>query len=128
MRVLEQYPWPGNVRELKNSVEAMIVVAQSQVLDIPDMPEWLTGSAWPSVAVPSPGPPESVDAPGVGQSGPLGDTGAAIPVHAGMTWDEIERAAIRSTLDMTGGNKAEAARVLAIGRRTLFRKLKEYGL
>jgi two-component system, NtrC family, response regulator HydG len=126
MRVLEQYPWPGNVRELRNSIEAMVVVAQSQVLDVLDMPEWLTGAAPHAPVVAYSGAAPAVHLP---SSESADATPAeAIPVHVGMTWDEIERAAIQSTLDSTGGNKAEAARVLAIGRRTLFRKLKEYGL
>ena len=54
--------------------------------------------------------------------------GVPIPVKAGMSLPEIEREAIRTTLELTDGNKAQAARVLGIGRRTLFRKVKEYGL
>ena len=49
-------------------------------------------------------------------------------VAAGMPWSRIEKEAIRATLNYTGGNKAEAARVLQIGRRTLFRKIKLYEL
>ena len=122
MRVLEQYTWPGNVRELKNSIEAMTVVAQAEVLDVDDMPEWLRGPAaarsGDSPARPDTRRPPDEDVPHA----------EAIAVHAGMRWGEIEREAIRSTLALTGGNKAEAARVLAIGRRTLFRKIKEYSL
>ncbi|GIX06380.1 MAG: hypothetical protein KatS3mg115_0783 [Candidatus Poribacteria bacterium] len=42
LRLMERYPWYGNVRELRNAVEAMVVVAQSEVLDVEDLPVWLT--------------------------------------------------------------------------------------
>lgn len=123
MRVLEQYPWPGNVRELKNSIEAMVVVAQTEVLDTVDLPDWLraglTSDDRRSLATPA-----AIEQP-VARDEPRGKP---IPVYAGMPLGEIEREAIHATLELTGGNKAEAARVLSIGRRTLFRKVKEYGL
>ncbi len=126
MRVLEQYPWPGNVRELKNSIEAMVVVAQSGVLDIVDLPDWLSAGVPDDVGPLASAPmPPTVAASEVAGDPPLG---RPIPVNVGMPLDEIEREAIRATLEHTGGNKAEAARVLGIGRRTMFRKLKEYSL
>ena len=51
------------------------------------------------------------------------------PTHlVGRPLDEIERWAIEQTLKLTGGNREETARILGIGARTLYRKLKEYGL
>ncbi|MBT5536029.1 sigma-54-dependent Fis family transcriptional regulator [Candidatus Poribacteria bacterium] len=129
MRVLEQYLWPGNVRELKNSIEAMVVVAQSEVLDLDDMPDWLRGTTPAADGRLEPAPSSAALFAGPGAPAPPTETCPhPIAAHAGMTWGEIEREAIRSTLTFTGGNKAEAARVLAIGRRTLFRKIKEYSL
>jgi two-component system response regulator HydG len=47
---------------------------------------------------------------------------------AGVGLDKLEKEAIRQTLAMTGGNREQAAHLLGIGERTLYRKLKEYGL
>jgi two-component system response regulator HydG len=45
-----------------------------------------------------------------------------------VSLEQLEREAIRSTLQMTGGNREQAAKILGIGERTLYRKIKEYGL
>jgi DNA-binding NtrC family response regulator len=49
-------------------------------------------------------------------------------IETGTTLDEIEKKAILATLDFTGWNKSRAAKVLNIGRKTLLRKLEEYGM
>jgi DNA-binding NtrC family response regulator len=54
--------------------------------------------------------------------------GGALVMKPGMTMAEIERAAIESALRETRGNRRKAAEILAIGERTLYRKLKEYNL
>jgi two-component system response regulator HydG len=46
----------------------------------------------------------------------------------GVSLEQLEREAIRSTLKMTSGNREQAAKILGIGERTLYRKIKEYGL
>jgi DNA-binding NtrC family response regulator len=58
----------------------------------------------------------------------LGAGGGFVAVKPGMTMAEIERAAIESALRETRGNRRKAAEILAIGERTLYRKLKEYNL
>jgi DNA-binding NtrC family response regulator len=50
------------------------------------------------------------------------------PSLAGTSLEQIEKRAIRETLRLTGGNREHAAQLLGIGERTLYRKLKEYGL
>ena len=100
-RVLGAYAWPGNVRELINTLETMIVLAQGQVLDVGDIP--------PEIR-------------------PAAGAAPAETLHPGMTLAEAERLLIRQTLAMTGGNRREAAGILGIGARTLYRKVKEYGL
>lgn len=105
------YDWPGNVRQLRNAVETMVVLDQDGVLDMDDLP------------------PELMDA----DEAPVATTGS-IPALAsgggpdllGKTMDEIERWAIEETLKLTSGNREEAARILAIGARTLYRKLEKY--
>jgi two-component system response regulator HydG len=100
-RMLGAYSWPGNVRELINTLETMIVLSQGPVLDVADVP--------PEIR-------------------PASGTVPADAMHAGMTLEDAERLLIQQTLEMTGGNRRAAADILGIGTRTLYRKVKEYGL
>ncbi len=104
-KVLRQHSWPGNVRELKNVIESMVVIDSDGVLDVDDLTEDLQVV---SAAAP-------------------GDKSAAIDSLVGKPLEEIEKHFITETLKLTGGNREEAARMLGIGERTLYRKLKEYG-
>ena len=99
---LVSYPWPGNVRELLNVVHRMTIVAQGPEIDVRDVPEEIRSSDH--------------------------DESPAIGSLAGVGIDKLEKEAIRQTLAMTGGNREQAAQLLGIGERTLYRKLKEYGL
>jgi two-component system response regulator HydG len=58
----------------------------------------------------------------------MATTDAAGGALAGTTLEQIEKRAIRETLRLTAGNREHAAKLLGIGERTLYRKLKEYGL
>lgn len=99
---LMQYHWPGNVRELLNVVQNMVVVAGGEQLELADVPA-------------------EIRAAGEAEGEDLGSL-------AGLSLEQIEKQAIRNTLRMTGGNREQAAKLLNIGERTLYRKLKEYGL
>ncbi|WP_165231262.1 sigma-54-dependent transcriptional regulator [Aquisphaera insulae] len=105
-KVFRQYSWPGNVRELRNVVESMVVIDSDGVIDVDDLTEDLqaVSTGAPSLA-PSPGADSLV----------------------GKSLEETEKYYILETLKLTGGNREEAARILGIGERTLYRKLKEYG-
>ncbi len=104
-RKLYSYDWPGNVRQLKNAIETMVVLDQDGILDVDDLPPELADV-------------EETTAAGVESAG---------SVHlVGRTMDDIERWAIEETLKMTSGNREEAAKILAIGARTLYRKLEKY--
>ncbi len=105
-RLLFEYDWPGNVRQLRNFVESMVVVDVDGILDVDDLPPELAGVA-----------PEATDRAVEGPAGLVG-----------KTLDEIQRWAIEQTLALAGGNREETARILDIGARTLYRKIKEYGL
>jgi two-component system response regulator HydG len=105
-RVLRQYSWPGNVRELKNVVESMVVVDFDEVLDVDDLTEELQSSTGP---------------------GPADDSAAGANALVGKPIEDIEKYYIMETLKLTGSNREEAAKMLGIGERTLYRKLKEYG-
>jgi two-component system response regulator HydG len=105
-RRLIAYDWPGNVRQLRNVIESMVVVDYDGVLDVDDLPSELSSAAEPA-AVPA-------------------DSNLGQLVGKPLT--DVERLFIRETLQATGGNREEAARMLGIGERTLYRKIKEFGL
>jgi len=105
-RRLLAYNWPGNVRQLRNFVESMVVVDCDGLLDVDALPEELADR------------PEDPAAPG-----PTSLTGLV-----GKPLAEIERLFLAETLRLAAGNREEAARMLGIGERTLYRKIKEYGL
>jgi len=106
-RRLFGYDWPGNVRQLRNAMETMVVLDQDGVLDVDDLP------------------PELMDVEESSAAAPAVLGGANVDL-VGKTMDEIERWAIEQTLKLTNGNREEAARILAIGARTLYRKLEKY--
>jgi Nif-specific regulatory protein len=100
---LKAWHWPGNVRELENCVESAVVLCEGEVLPehLP-LPEFGRPSALPP-------PPPTLDAPLA-------------------TLAEVERRHILTVLDRAKGNRTQAAKWLGIGRNTLARKLKEYGV
>jgi len=101
---LAAYDWPGNIRELKNVVENMVITARGDVIGPNDIPANVRSTA-----------PEA----------------AIVPLPAGgvpQTMEQAEIGAIRNALAVTKGNREEAARILGIGERTLYRKIKKYGL
>ncbi len=100
---LSRCRWQGNVRELRNVLETVAVFHPGGRIARRDLPPEILEGAEPSAEAP------------------------VQPVHGEpRTMAEIERSAILQTLDRTGGKRAEAARLLGIGVRTLQRKLKEY--
>lgn len=104
MNILVGYEWPGNIRQLRNSMRTMVVMCDRSQIDVQDMP------------------------PEIHQVRQLG-AGVASPEHlAGYSLDELEKQAIVQTLAQTEGNREKAAKILGIGERTLYRKIKEYGL
>ena len=105
-RRLMAFDWPGNVRQLKNVLESMVVVDMDGVLDLDDLPDDLSNGDQPLT-----------EAGGRG----LGEL-------VGKSLSEIEGMFIAETLEFTQGNREEAASMLGIGQRTLYRKIKEYQL
>jgi len=104
---LIRYDWPGNVRELMNAVERGVVLARTDYLDVTDF-AFMRSSMLQTDR-------DSADS-------------AALSVKGDAPLEEIEKAAILSTLQAAGGNKSEAARRLGITRKTLHKKLKAYGV
>jgi two-component system response regulator HydG len=110
MRLLA-YDWPGNVRQLRNVIESMVVVDIDGTLDLDDLPPELE--------------PESVES---GKPTVSADMQAGLATLVGKSLEEIERVFISETLKLTGGNREQAAELLGIGERTLYRKIKEFQL
>ena len=107
--ILMRYSWPGNIRQLINVVQnAMILAGESQRIE----PRHL--------------PPEILDAAGVSASAE-GDAGGDVNL-GNMSLEQLEKQAVRNALRVCGGNREQAAKMLGIGERTLYRKLKDYGL
>ena len=100
--LMKAYPWPGNVRELKNVIERSVVLAKGEWIDENDLP--------PYVRDPSSRPEKLVFA--------VGETTVA----------DAERELILKTLERAGQNKAEAARQLGVDVKTIYNKLKAYGI
>jgi DNA-binding NtrC family response regulator len=100
MRRLLAYDWPGNVRELENAIERAVALGSGPILHVGDLPSNLQY-------------PTTERTP---------DKDEILPL------EELERRAILRTLRETGGDKLSAARMLGIGKTTLYRKLKQYHL
>lgn len=110
-RRLIAYDWPGNVRQLRNVIESMVVVDFDGVLDLDDLPVELVE------------PTTDHAAPAEGTS-----ADHSLAALVGKPLSELEQLFITETLRVTGGNREEAATMLGIGERTLYRKIKEFGL
>ena len=114
--VLMAYDWPGNVRELRNCVERMVVFARGTTLTMTDVPADIrsaVGEQFETKAM----PPKAVE---TAPTEPL--------VNVGFNVKENEKSLILKALEECGGNRSQAALKLNISRRTLYRKLHEYGL
>ncbi|HNV86926.1 MAG TPA: sigma-54 dependent transcriptional regulator [Candidatus Omnitrophota bacterium] len=106
--ILLKYDWPGNVRELKNVIERMVVLCNQKVLCPSSIPLDIRDQC----GIPAPGESAPVS------SGSL----------QGLQIKDMEKDFIQKKLIETGGNKLKAAKELGIARKTLYRKIKEYGI
>jgi DNA-binding NtrC family response regulator len=98
LEIMRNHSWPGNVRELENVIERALVLGGDRVIGVEDLPDSLLGV--------------SQNAEGVDVN--------LMPVAL------VEREHILKTLRAVAGNKAAAARLLGLDRKTLYRKLKIY--
>jgi len=102
--LLTSYDWPGNIRQLRNAVRTMVVMCDGDKIDVQDLPPEIS----PRRQLP-------------GTSAPPARLGS-------ISLNELEKKAIVDTLARTEGNREKAAKILGIGERTLYRKIKEYNL
>ena len=100
LQALISYKWPGNVRELRNVIESIVVLTKGNIITEQDLPQYVLSK----------------------------DEQSHLKVPAGLTLAEAEKRMILFTLQNTGGNKTKASEILRIGRKTLHRKLGEYGV
>ena len=105
MSALMDYAWMGNVRELENTIERAVVLGDSEVLTLEQLPERLLDS---------------------GNNG----NGTVTPSHLSIkkATKNLERQLIVKVLEKTGGNRTHASRILEISHRTLLYKIEEYGI
>ncbi len=99
MSIFQQYHWPGNVRQLRNVIEGLVVMATSREITPKSLPEEIRREV---------------------------NRGRFLKIKTGSTLKDAERELIKATLLDVNGNKAKAARMLGLGRKTLYRKLQEY--
>src|SRR5262249_44742115 len=104
IELLKRYHWPGNVRELRNLIQGMVVLDTNGVLGLDDLRAADTEGRFE-------GPPSAPAGP---------DTLIGRPLKEG------ERYYMKKTLELTGGNREEAAKLLGIGERTLYRVIRDW--
>jgi two-component system response regulator HydG len=116
LRVLETYNWPDNTRELESAIGQAFILSSGTELEIAHLPQNVlafcrTKDASPASAVISPGKPKSHDL-----------RNGVVPMVT------MEKRAILRALRRTNGDKILAAKLLGIGKTTLYRKVKEYNI
>ncbi len=95
-----KYDWPGNIRELRNCMESAVIMCSENEISVEDLPPTVSGST----------------------------NEAAISIPVGITLDEAEKIIITENLAVNKNNKSKTADILGIGRKTLQRKIAEWGL
>ncbi len=120
--MFRDYDWPGNVRELKHCIERLAALHSESGLQMADLPSALqyhhSAGGLQALSAIASLPPDGY---------PLPEFGLA-PRSPVISLPESERQTIFSALAATHGERSEAARLLGIGRTTLYRKMKEYGI
>jgi len=108
LNILCAYDWPGNVRELRNAMERMVVLSRGDYLTVQDVPMEIRSAA--SVCIPSV------------------TTTALSDTFVNGSLADAEKQKILAVLEKNGGNRSKAAIELGISRRTLHRRLNEWGI
>ena len=116
LRALISYDWPGNVRELENAIERAVIIAAGRQIELDDLPTAIGNVAAEREVMAR---AERAQAASEGRS-------TILEIEVPSAMDDIERKAIEATLDYTSGDKTRAARLLNIGRKTIYRKLDQY--
>jgi DNA-binding NtrC family response regulator len=99
LNILKAFNWPGNIRQLRNCIRTMAVMSDSEILDVKDIPAEINRTRQ-----------------------------LAGQVTGKVSLNDLEKQAIIDTLAKVQNNREKAAKLLGIGERTLYRKIKEYGI
>ena len=99
LQCLHQWDWPGNVRELENTIERAVVLSKNERIDVGDLPKYLYNA---------------------------NPTSGSLHFSVGASLAEVERHVILATLASVDGNKTQAASILGVTVRTLYRKEAEW--
>lgn len=125
LRVLTEYPWPGNVRELENAIERACALSSGPLLQMRDLTTQMRDHRNHVVELAAQRRENGALGNGASREGDSLEVAAPKPV---TPIAEMEKEAILRTIRQLQGDKLTAARLLGIGKTTLYRKLKEYGI
>ncbi|MBR4752609.1 MAG: sigma-54-dependent Fis family transcriptional regulator [Thermoguttaceae bacterium] len=142
-RRLLTYDWPGNVRQLRNVAESMVVVDFDGLVDVDDLPDEILEATSNDVSATIGdfeaknivGRDEFEDEeehPAIGRTAngaivsASPETENSLKPFVGLTLEALERLFIQETLRSTGGNREETAKILGVGERTLYRRIKQF--
>jgi two-component system response regulator HydG len=121
LHLLMEYDWPGNVRELEHAIERACALSSGPVLHLGDFPTQMQDYQFHAQ--------QSLQHDGNSlNGGELSTLSGSSDPNAVQSIAELEKQAILNTITQLNGDKLMAARLLGIGKTTLYRKLKEYGL
>jgi len=116
MAALNDYAWPGNIRELRNMVERMVVMTRNKRISLKDVPEEILQ------------PTDNLHSADSAKAASAPTAFSEKTFSSGSSMEDTKKQLIARTLEACNGNRTEAAEKLGISRRTLHRKLNEYGL
>jgi two-component system, NtrC family, response regulator AtoC len=105
LEAITAYSWPGNIRELANAVESAVILSENTIIETSDLPERIQAICREDQSTDN----ESVE-------------------KAIQTLKDVERDAIAKALSYFAGHRSQTATALGIDRKTLYSKIKEYGL
>ena len=132
--VLAGYDWPGNVRELRNAVHRLLVLSDPPVIPAESVEAVLDLDRSAAERSPeSPGPQAPVEPADEAVVEPeaepeIDPAFPSVPVRVGERLDAVERKLLIATLHAVNGNRRRAAAILGISLKTVYNRIKEYGL